>query len=466
MKILGFEIGRAKGYAAPVYQSGGLFSNIWGVIREPFAGAWQRNITAESRQNLLAFSAVYACVSLIADDIAKLRLKLMEQDADGIWSEVKRESPYLPILRKPNGFQTRIQFLSQWITSKLLHGNTYVYKGRQDLRGLVTALYVLDPRRVTPLVADDGSVWYDINQDYLNGVKESHKVPASEIIHDRCVTLFHPLVGVSPIFACGASATQGIRIQSNSETFFANRSMPGGQLTAPGRIEDVTAARLKSEFEARFSGLNAGRIFVAGDGLKYEAMSMPAVDAQLIEQLKWTVEDVARAFRVPLYKIAAGAGEKFANMAQSNQEYYAQTLQTHIEAIELLLDEGLSLVDVTGKTYGSELDLEGLLRMDPVSRAERNGKAIAAGYMKPDEARASEDRKPVDGGDQCYLQQQNFSLAALAKRDAQPDPFKTAAPAAPATPAANDPDAEEVAAAKAMTERILKNIAKMEFVDV
>lgn len=437
MKLFGLQISREKGLS-PVYQSGGMFGGMWGSVREPFAGAWQRNITAETRQNLLAFSAVYACVSLIADDIAKLRIKLMEQDGDGIWSEVRRDSPFVPILTKPNRYQTRIQFLCRWIVSKLLHGNTYVYKARNDLRGLVTALYVLDPRLVTPLVADDGSVWYQINQDNLNDVETGITVPASEIIHDRCVTLFHPLIGVSPIFACGASATQGIRIQANSETFFANRSMPGGQLTAPGKIENPTAERLKAEFESRFSGSNFGRIFVAGDGLKFEPISMPAVDAQLIEQLKWTVEDVARCFRVPLYKIAAGSGEKFANMAQSNQEYYAQTLQTNIEAIELLLDEGLGLIDVAGKTYGTELDLEGLLRMDPVSRATRNKEAISAGYLKPNEARASENLKPVDGGDTSYLQQQNYSLAALAKRDDSADPFKTNTPAP--TPAANDPN--------------------------
>jgi phage portal protein BeeE len=33
--------------------------------------------------------------------------------------------------------------------------------------------------------------------------------------------------------------------------------------------------------------------------------------------------------------------------------------------------------------------------------------------------------KPVDGGDTPYLQQQNYSLSALNKRDALEDPFKS-----------------------------------------
>jgi phage portal protein BeeE len=31
-------------------------------------------------------------------------------------------------------------------------------------------------------------------------------VPASEIIHDTYITPFHPLIGLSPIYACGLSA--------------------------------------------------------------------------------------------------------------------------------------------------------------------------------------------------------------------------------------------------------------------
>ena len=68
-------------------------------------------------------------------------------------------------------------------------------------------------------------------------------------------------------------------------------------------------------------------------------------------------------------------------------------------------------------------------------------------HPKPDEARARMNLPPVEGGDAVYLQQQNYSLAALAKRDAQPDPFGAAKPPAPppALPTPDEPtdDAED-----------------------
>jgi phage portal protein BeeE len=51
-----------------------------------------------------------------------------------------------------------------------VHGNTYVLKER-DARGVVTALYLLHPRLVTVLVADDGSVYYELFRDNLSGLK-------------------------------------------------------------------------------------------------------------------------------------------------------------------------------------------------------------------------------------------------------------------------------------------------------
>ena len=412
-----------------------MSSTFWGGVRESFAGAWQKNITIDPPQNLLAFSAVYACVTLICDDISKLRIMLEEQNDDTTWTEVIRKSPFLKVLQKPNRYQTRIQFLQQWLASKLLHGNTFVLKDREHARGMVTALYVLNPFLVFPLVAPDGSVWYRISRDLLAGVDDSITLPASEIIHDRCTCLWHPLVGVSPIYACGATATQGIRIQNNSAKFFENMSRPSGQLTAPGTIDEVTALRLKNEFETNFSGGNIGRLLVGGDGLKYEPMSMPPQESQMIEQLQWTVADVARAFKVPMYKLG-GQLPVGSTTAQLNQDYYTQVLQSPIESIELLLGEGLEIPETDSRMYRVSLDIEGLLRMDPLARAEAYKNMIACAVMAPNEGRLKENLKPVKGGDTPYLQQQNYSLAALDARDtASPAPHGPSGGAAiPAAP--------------------------------
>jgi HK97 family phage portal protein len=431
MRIFGLEITRAKTDKAlsPVAQNRGGW---WPIVREPWAGAWQRNISINF-DSVLSYHAVYACVTLIASDIAKLRVKLVAQDENGIWTEFKNPA-YDPVLRRPNPYQNRIQFWESWILSKLLRGNTYVLKQR-DARGVVSRLYILDPTRTTPLVADDGSVFYQLRSDNLSGFTEDVVVPAREIIHDRFNCLFHPLIGVSPIYANGLAATQGLNIQTNSAMFFANRSMPGGILTAPGAIGDETAARLKAAWETNYGGDNSGKVAVLGDGLTFEPIMMTSVDAQLIEQLKWTAEVVCSTFHVPPYKIGIGAMPTYNNIQALNVEYYSQCLQSLIEAAELALDDGLEMA--TG--IGTEFDLDNLLRMDALTQMDMLEKS--KGKMTVNEQRWRLSLKPVEGGDTVYLQEQDHSLAALAKRDARPDPFaKGAVAEVPAPPDEGEDD--------------------------
>lgn len=447
MRLFGMNISRevaTEKALSPISPSRGG----WFRILESFSGAWQQNVEV-NYDSVLSNHADFACRTLIASDIAKLRIRLVQKDDDGIWSEVSNPA-YSPVLRKPNDFQNRIQFMESWVLSKLQRGNAYVLKQR-DGRGVVVKLYVLDPTLVTPLVADNGSVFYELRTDALSGVGERVIVPAREIIHDRFNCFFHPLVGLSPIFAGGLAATQGLAIQNDSTVFFQNGAQPGGVLTAPGAINDDTAARLKAYWDANFSGTNRGKVAVLGDNLKYEAMRAKSTDSQMIEQLKWTAEVVCSTYHVPPYKIGVGQMPTYNNIQSLNVEYYSQCLQRLIEDIELCLDEGLGMAE----NVGTEFDLDGLLRMDSVTQMTVLKEAIGASVMAPNEARRKIDLKPVTGGNSPMAQQQNYSLEALAKRDAQADPFGTAAPA-PAEPPANDNAAE--AEARAALVEILKGL--------
>lgn len=393
----------------------------WTIIQDVHPGAWQQNYTPTDIDSVLTFAAVFACVRLIATDIGKLRMRLVEL-TDGIWEEI-HSAAFSPVLRKPNAYQTRIKFFEQWVTSKLLWGAAFILKGR-DSRRVVTSLRVLNPVYVQVLISDSGEVFYRLKTDHLAGVHEDITVPATEIIHDVHMTFEHPLVGVGPIIAFSRSANQGIKIQQNSEKFFENMSRPGGMLSAPGHISDDTATRLKTAFETNFGGDNIGKLAVAGDGLKFEGFALPAEQSQLIEQLRWTGEDVCRAFGVPAYKVGIGPMPAYNNIQALQQQYYQEALQEPIECIELLLDEGLELP----RTYGTEFDIEDLLRMDSLTQTQVLGERVKAGLLAPDEGRAKIGLRPVPGGKYPYLQQQNYSLQALAKRDEQEDPFGTNQP--------------------------------------
>lgn len=409
----------------------------WPIIREPYSGAWQKNDSWEG-QTVLAHYAVYACVTLIQNDIGKLRQRLMQLDDSGTWTETF-SAAFSPVLKKPNNYQNHIQFKQWWQNSKLINGNSYGLK-RRDQRGVVTAIYVLDPCRVLPLVADDGSIYYQLSNDNLNRIGDGVTVPASEIIHDRMNCLFHPLVGVSPLYAAARAACQSLKMQNDSSTFFENGARPGGILSAPGAISDETAARLKAHWDANYTGQNAGKVAVVGDDLKFQQMKMSATDSQLIEQFKLTAEMICTAFHVPPSKVGVGVSATGTTAAQENQKYYSDCIQILAEEYEACMDEGLALPD----RYGVELDVDGLLRMDMGALVETLAAGVKGGVMTPNYALKRLNQPSVEGGDTIYLQQQNYSIQALSRRDAQADPFATTQPAATEpTPAADDEPTDE-----------------------
>jgi HK97 family phage portal protein len=405
--------------AAPVSGTGGW----WPIVREPYTGAWQSNVEL-TVDNILSNPVVFRCVSLIATDIGKLRLRLVALDDDGVWQETT-STAFSPVLRKPNRYQTMPLFLESWMWSKLIHGNTYVWKQR-DLRNVVTALYVLHPQQVTPLVAPDTSVYYELKPNDLAGIpQDSLVVPASDVIHDRWNCVFHPLVGVSPLYACGATALQGLSIQTNSLAYFANGSRPDGVILIPGDITDERLQKLVAGWKAAHGGSQQGSVAALPLGMKYEPVAINAVDSQLTEQAALSVKTIAGAFGVPISMVDSAQQPPYANSEASLLQYHSQCLQTHLNGIETALDEGLELPT----PYGTEFDIDDLVWLDTQSKTKAAHEAIAAGALSPNEARFKWfGLGPVEGGDTPYLQQQYWSLAAAAAREAAPAPAPGVAP--------------------------------------
>jgi HK97 family phage portal protein len=448
MKLLGFDITRARAPETKALQMvdagrGGWFP-LTPFVQESFPGAWQTNI-AFAAEDCFSYWAVLRCINLIASDIAKLDLELM-QETPGDVDEESESPAFSPVLRRPNHFQTPVQFFQSWMESKLSRGNTYVLKER-DNRDVVTALYVLDPWRVKPLVSDkDGSVFYELQQDQLNQVQTSVvAAPASEIIHDRWNTLFHPLCGLSPIWAAGITAQMGKKIQNNSSVFFNNASMPSGMLLAPDRISDEQAKRLKDHWEQNYGALQAGKVVALGGGLEFKPLRMTSQDSQLIEQLKWTDAAIAGAFGIPAYMINAGTAPAYNNVDALSVQYFTQCLQIHIKSIESCFNEGLGL---TAAGYSVRFDLDDLLRMDTASLVTTLAAAVK-GILTANEARKKLGYSKADGGDTVLTQQQNVSIENAAKQEIKPTPAPGQGQA-PKPANENAPTIDAVQAARAL----------------
>lgn len=439
MNIFGLEIRRSvKKALDPVYDRG-----IWHRIMEPFTGAWQRNIS-EEHGTLLSYPTLYACIRQIATDMGIMPFTLKALSKDGIW-ELTTNPAYDPVLRKPNDYQTAQQFREAWVLSKLTQGNTYALKAR-DARGVVVALYVLDPDKVVPMVSDSGKVFYRLQKDKLNRVREGESeldliIPASEIIHDRCIALHHPLVGVPPLSAAYWPAVKNLKILKSAAEFFANNAQPGGILTGPAGMSETDAAEVKKFWDENYGNGNAGKIAVIGADMKFTSFAMKGADAQLVEQMRYSDEQICQAFGVPPFKVGIGSIPAGMTVDAINQLYFQSALQTHIEAMENLIDEGLRIP----ADQGLWMDTDPLLRMDVGKQADVETKLVQGKVKTPNEARRRFNLKGAQGGDDIYGQHQDYSLDMLSRREEWDTSLLANQPKAPEPEAPTEEQIEEQA---------------------
>src|SRR5690606_11424682 len=183
---------------------------------------------------------------------------------------------------------------------------------------------------------------------------------------------------------------------------------------------------------------------VIGADMKFTAFAFKSADSQMVEQMRYSDEQICQPFGVPPFIVGIGsipAGMKVDDMMGL---YYQRALQKHIEAMENLLDEGLGI----SRPLGVELDLEPLLRMDPQKRAEVWAKVEAT----PNERRLPFNLPPLPGGDTVYKQEQDIPLEEARKNtiDKAPEPALTEQP---------DPEEQAAEQTRALLAAIEKRFA-------
>ena len=416
--------------------SGFNWVSHWGNGDRGPPGSWQMNTNAPRRgQELTAFSAVYACVNTISSDIAKLPIEIYEVDLDDGARTVRRRDYYAALLRRPNQYQTGADFMQAYVQSYLLQGNSYAWIASRNKRGEPETLHVLNPHKVKPMITDAGLIFYECGEDFLAGMPQDQRVPERDMIHHRLPLLpGYPLVGVTPIFAAAASSALGLQILQDSQQFFGNASRPSGLLSTEQHISKELADRYKQEWDDSYRGQEFGKTALLGGGMRWQPLTITAQDAQLIEQLRYAVEDVARVFRVPPFMLGDMSKVSYRNTEQLNRTYLSGCLSWHLEALQQRFEYAFGFEP----QFQIRFDLSTMLRTELDVRYAAYQQGLAGGWLAANEVRAQEGLPPVDGGDEPRVQMQYVPLSEANGPPPAPEPAPSADP-----PPEEDPPAEE-----------------------
>lgn len=342
-------------------------------------------------QTAMSVSAVYACVGLISETIGQLPVRVKRSAKAGGSEDASSHPIYRLIAQRPNEWQTSQEFREMMTQHLCLAGNCYAEIVRDD-KGI--------PRELLPLQPDWVSVEQDSHWNVTYKITDragNYRVLTQrDIFHMKYRTL-DGYTGISPIGWQRESVGNSIAALNYSSRVLKNGGRPSGTLEVPGALSDDAFSRLKTSWESNYTGSNAYKTAILENGAKYNAISMSNSDMQFLESRKFSVEEIARIYRVPLHMIqntdnttSWGSG-----IEQMSIGFVQYSMLPWIKRWENCINKYL----VAEKNIYVKLAVEGLMRGDMSSRYTAYGQGITNGFMSPNEVRGLEDLNPRDGGD-------------------------------------------------------------------
>lgn len=339
----------------------------------------------------ITFSAIYACVSLISSTIASLPLNVYKRTGEG--RELVSDHPLYDLLHNnPNENMTSFVWRETSMTHLGLWGNAYSRIVKKD--GRASQLIPLQPKDVEP----------KFNQRMFYAIEgRGTPLPARDMLHIPGLG-YDGLIGKSPLVYAKDAMGYGLALQRFGSKFMANGANLSGVLEFPGTLTEDQMKRIAKSWKDKYESTEkANKTAILENGMKYTRIGIEPEAAQFIQSRKFSVEEIARIYRVPLHLIQNLDKATFNNVEELSRLFSIYTIRPWIVKIEQELNRKLLLEEEKGKYY-IEFDLEGLLRGDAKTRAEFYRTLVNIGMMAPNEGRKKENLPPYDGGDKKFIQ--------------------------------------------------------------
>lgn len=372
-----------------------LFSPAWQDVVIGMPSSSGVTVTPESS---LCYTAVLACVRVLAEGVASLPCILYERfDVGG--HDAKRRARSHQVYRllhdAPNGVMTALEFFEVGMAHALLWGNFFA-EIEWSPRGQVLGLWPLPAWRVTPGWSREGKSYrlqIDGQADTVLSDYQVLHVPGFG---------YDGVSGRSMISLAREAIGLGLAAERYGGSVFGSGVVPGGVLEHPGQLSDEAYKRLQESWSGRHQGLaNAQRLAILEEGMKYDKVGIPPEDAQFLETRRFQRSEIAGIFRVPLHMIGDLERATFSNIEQQSTEFLTNSLAPWLRRWEQRVDRSL-LVGRERERFYAEFLVDALLRGDTATRYAAYATGRQWGWLSVNDIRARENMNPVDGGDE-YL---------------------------------------------------------------
>lgn len=354
---------------------------------------------AISSQPALCVATVYRCVKLLSESVAQLPIRCQKLSGGVYIHDDNNPLNYLLSIQ-PNETTNAFDFWAQAIVNMLTDGNAYIVPG-----------YDLSTIRQAPIrlvLCERGTVLHDTTNDTytVEGQGISGTYEESEIIHFKGFTWRDPKKGISVL----DFARQTIDIAGNGDRATNSNIVTGGNVRGIvsndssvrgfGEYQDSELAKTAVDIDGRFR--SGERIVSLPGQVHFSPISLGAADMQLLESRKFTVREICRFFGVHPSFVFDDTSNNYKSAEMANAAFLSNTLNPMLRKIEIELLRKLVSPELATKRR-FRFDRIELLSCDLESRAKYQAQTVGFGLYTPNEWRAVEGKRPIEGGNKAFI---------------------------------------------------------------
>lgn len=403
-----------------------LFRSETVLTDKEFLSGMTASHTASSGESVtpttaITLSTYYACLRNISEDIGQVPLILYRKTGRQRVRAV--DDPLYSVLREASNNETSAMSMREQLTHWAMGWGSGYAEIERNNSGDVIALWPIHPDRVTVKRINKKLV-YDVKTNIDGGLTASIatvRYQAADIFHLK------NFGGYSVLHMAMESLGSAIALQKFGAAFFGNGARPSGVVTTPQALKKEARDFMREEMVRMYAGAgNNGKLMLLSQGLAYEQLSIPNNESQYLESKEFSVEDIARWFRMPPSMIGSLRNPTgYSGLEQQAQAYVTFTLQPW--AVRWEQEVQAKLIGYQRKDMFAEFLLEALMRGDSAGRGSFYRTLLQIGVMTPNEARERENLNPMEdeSADKLYVQ---GAIIPLDKAGQQPEAIPQAAP--------------------------------------
>lgn len=324
----------------------------------------------------------YASIKTIAQNIARVPLKLYEKDENDEKHPLRRREiksgELYDVLTKPNPLMTGRALLEATGIFLELYGEAFWILDRTSPTEVPKEIWVFEPTRFKEII-EDGKL---VGWKYKNGSQEID-FDLHEILFFRYFNPHNDVRGMSPTTPAQLSIDQDYFAGEHNKTFFKEGVTVSGILTFKNELTDEAFNRVIRQIEDRHKGYSkAHKILIVEGETDFKPLTVSQKDLDFVNLKKVMREEIFSAYRTnPVVLGFYDDTQSYEGIRAAHRAFWIETLVPKMKYIEDILNHQF-IAKIGNGRYVVEFDFNSIeaLREDFYRKVDTAYRLWQMGY--------------------------------------------------------------------------------------